>query len=150
MNIMEGVARTEGKCLMEAQGKIRTGLQQHDVNAILLEQAQCECKRGYSGTRPDVQLAFGRCAGKFATSEGAGTFSRRVTQCLDGDFGTLAAERAFSLGVDGVTMYFADPTYQPPHEQPRAVLSTNSATQQNMSIRRVLPLLLLCPLWVII
>jgi len=139
--IMAGVARVEEMCFAEAQSKARSGLQQDEVNAILLEQAHCECKRAYSGIRPDVQLAFGHCAGRFATPEGQMTFSRRVTQCLDGDYGGFVLERSYSLAVDGASVGYSDPSYQPPtYTQPLITLrSTSGGPRKSSSVRFLLP-----------
>jgi len=140
--IMEGVTRVEQKCLAEAESKAMSGLAQDGVNIILLERAQCECKRAYSGTRPDVQLAVGGCAGKFGTSEEEGIFSRRVTRCLDGDFGGLALEKGFAVVIDGASVAYSDPSYQKPayDEPPRTFRSTSSARRHTcFSIRSLVP-----------
>jgi hypothetical protein len=112
--IMEGVTRAERFCFAEAQNKTKPGLRQEDVNGILLEQARCECRKAYAGTRPDVQLAFGRCAGMFAAEGEARVLTQRVTRCLDGDYGGYASERGLSFTVGGTAMTFADPTYEAP------------------------------------
>jgi hypothetical protein len=129
--ILDGVARAERFCSAEAQGKMGPGadLTQEGVNTILLDQARCECKRAYSGIRPDVQLAFGRCAETFASPDAARTFSRRVTQCLDGDVGGLAMDRGFSLSVDGTLMAYSNAAYEAPryNESLRPMRATSDA-----------------------